>query len=67
MLCRSPENADRILAAYPDAPSWDQLMPFIEARELEAVIYHQVLARRFPERAPQAAAALAAWSRKWVA
>lgn len=62
-----PEDAERVLAAYPDSPSWADLMPYVQARELEAVIYYQVLAQRFPQRAPEAAAALASWHRKWTA
>jgi Ser/Thr protein kinase RdoA (MazF antagonist) len=61
---RDPEAIERVLAAYPEAPSWLELQPFLDARELEAVIYYQVLARRFPARAAEAAAALAAWQRK---
>jgi thiamine kinase-like enzyme len=61
---RDAEAVDRVLAAYSEAPAWSDLQPFLEARELEAVIYYQVLARRFPTRTPEAASALATWQRK---
>jgi Ser/Thr protein kinase RdoA (MazF antagonist) len=64
-LSSKSQHADRLLAAYADAPSWDELMPFLQARELEGVIYFQVLAKRFPHRAPEAEAALRAWHGKW--
>jgi Ser/Thr protein kinase RdoA (MazF antagonist) len=65
LLARHPQSADALLAAYPDAPTWEELMPFLQARELEAVIYYQVLAKRFPQRAVEAAAALERWHGKW--
>lgn len=61
---RDTEVVDRVLSAYPNPPSWPDLQPFLDARELEAVIYYQVLARRFPKRLPEAESALHAWQRK---
>jgi hypothetical protein len=53
-----------LLALYPDAPAWQDLLPYIKARELEAVVYMQVLASRFPDRAEDAARRLELWRRK---
>ncbi len=65
LLSRRPSDPDQVLSRYPDAPSWNELMPFIRARALEAVVYQQVLGRRFPHRAPEMADALARWHRTW--
>jgi Ser/Thr protein kinase RdoA (MazF antagonist) len=65
LLARDPANAESTLAAYPEAPSWNELLPFMEARELVTVIYWQVLGTRFPERGREAKDALAAWHRKF--
>ena len=64
LVSRDPQNADRILASYPAAPGWDELMPFLRARALEAVIYQQVLGRRFPQRSKEASMAMLAWQRQ---
>jgi hypothetical protein len=65
LLSRKPADPDKVLSRYPDAPSWDELLPFVRARALEAVVYQQVLGRRFPARAQEMAAALAVWHRTW--
>ncbi len=65
LLAHDPANAESTLTAYPDAPSWAEILPFLEARELVAVIYRQVLGRRFPDRQQEAIDALAAWHRKF--
>jgi hypothetical protein len=55
---------EELLALYPEAPSWNDLQPYLEARDLEGVIYLQVLATRFPERAAEALRRLETWQRK---
>lgn len=65
LLAGNAESAERLLEGYPEAPGWQELAPYLQARELEGVVYFQVLAKRFPARAAEAAAALAAWYRKW--
>ena len=65
LLSRTPSAADEVLQSYPCAPSWDELAPFVRARALEAVVYQQVLAVRFPYRAGEMAQAMAAWHRTW--
>jgi hypothetical protein len=65
LLSRTPSIAEELPQCYPGAPSWSELEPFIRARALEAVIYQQVLAIRFPHRAQEMAQALAAWHRTW--
>ncbi|TQJ05696.1 aminoglycoside phosphotransferase family protein [Amycolatopsis cihanbeyliensis] len=47
------------LAAYPGAPEAGELAPFVELRRLFGVCWRFVIARRFPERLPEARAALA--------
>lgn len=65
LLSRKPSDPDEVLRRYPDAPSWDELLPFIRARALEAVVYQQVLGRRFPTRAREMSDAFALWHRTW--
>ena len=45
----APEGVEAALASYPGAPTWDELLPYLRARELEAVVYWQLQAQRFPE------------------
>ncbi len=52
---------EEILSLYPGAPSWDVLLPFVQARELEAVVFMQVAATRFADREAAAADRLQRW------
>ena len=65
LLSRRPVDPQEVLQLYPAAPSWEELLPFLRARALEAVIYQQVLGRRFPHRAEEMSHALANWHRMW--
>ncbi|WP_158888302.1 phosphotransferase [Amycolatopsis anabasis] len=49
------------LAAYPDAPPAAELAPFVALRELFGVCWRFAIARRFPDRQPEAESALAAY------
>ncbi len=60
----APEGIEAALAAFPGAPGWDELLPYLRARELEAVIYWQVQAERFPEQVADARARLHEWQRR---
>ncbi len=66
LVARRPDGTAEMLDAYGDIPGAEEILTFIEARELEAAIYMQVLARRFPQRKAEAANALAEWHRKWA-
>jgi thiamine kinase-like enzyme len=66
LLSRKPSDSDEVLRRYPNAPSWDELLPFVRARGLEAVVYQQVLGRRFPARAKEMSDALVVWHRTWA-
>ena len=57
-------NEEALLALYPDAPSWSELQPYLDARELEAVVYMQAQASRYPDRAPTAERLLSQWLRR---
>ncbi|OZM73865.1 hypothetical protein CFN78_06065 [Amycolatopsis antarctica] len=46
----SPHEGVDALAAYPGSPSPQDLAPFVRLRELHALCWHLVLARRFPDR-----------------
>ena len=63
-LAQEPGREDELLALLPEPRGWEELLPFVEARELEAVIYMQVAATRFPDRGMAAADQLAQWQRK---
>ncbi len=54
------------LSLCPDAPGWEELTPYMEARTLEAVVYAQVLAVRFPANRAGAAEQLAAWRKTFA-
>lgn len=60
----APEGMEAALASIPDAPSWEELLPFLRARELEAVVYWQLQAERFPEQKADARARLHEWQRR---
>jgi len=60
----APEGIEAALASYPGAPTWDELLPHLRARELEAVVYWQLQAERFPEQRPEAHARLREWQRR---
>ena len=60
----APEGIEAALASYPGAPTWDELLPYLRARELEAVVYWQLQAERFPEQRPEAHAKLRDWQRR---
>jgi hypothetical protein len=60
----APEGIEAALAAYPGAPSWDELLPYLRARELEAVVYWQVQAERFPDQRADARARLREWQQR---
>jgi hypothetical protein len=60
----APEGIEAALQAIADAPGWDDLLPYLRARELEAVVYWQVQAARFPEQQPEAQARLHDWQRR---
>lgn len=60
----APEGIEAAVRAYPGAPSWEELLPYIRARELEAVVYWQVQAERFPEQRTEAQARLREWQRR---
>jgi thiamine kinase-like enzyme len=49
------------LSAYGDAPSRPELEFFLEARELQSIMWYAVSAQRFPERRGQAEARVRAW------
>lgn len=63
-----PDGFETALAAYGSDHgrdlSWDDLKPYIDARDLEAVVWLQVLATRFPERRREADAMLERWRRR---
>ncbi|GAA3856109.1 phosphotransferase family protein [Amycolatopsis tucumanensis] len=46
------------VAAYPDAPDPDELAPWVRLRDLFGVCWRFAIARRFPERLPEAQADL---------
>ena len=59
----APEGIEAALASYPGAPTWDELLPYLRARELEAVVYWQLQAAALPRAeggSPGAAARMAA-------
>jgi hypothetical protein len=60
-------GVETVLKAY-DAPSngwsWEALAPYIDARELQGVVWLQVLALRFPEHRQRANQLLEAWRQK---
>lgn len=60
----APEGIEAALASYPGAPTWDELLPYLRARELEAVVYWQLQAQRFPERKAEAHARLREWQKR---
>ena len=60
----APEGIEAALKAILGAPSWDELLPYLRARELEAVVYWQVQAERFPEQRPEAHTRLREWQRR---
>ncbi len=60
----APEGIEAAVQAYPGAPSWDELLPYLRARELEAVVYWQVQAARFPEQQAEAQHKLQDWQRR---
>jgi Ser/Thr protein kinase RdoA (MazF antagonist) len=60
----APEGVEAALASYPGAPTWDELLPYLRARELEAVVYWQLQAQRFPEQRAEAHAKLRDWQRR---
>jgi Phosphotransferase enzyme family len=60
----APEGIDAALASYPGAPTLDELLPYLRARELEAVVYWQLQAQRFPERQAEAHGRLREWQRR---
>ena len=47
----APEGIETALTSYPGAPTWDELLPYLRARELEAVVYWQLQARALPRTA----------------
>jgi len=60
-------GVETVLTAY-DGPgkgwSWEALEPYIDARELQGVVWLQVLALRFPEHRQRANQLLEAWRQK---
>jgi thiamine kinase-like enzyme len=58
------EGVEAALASYPGAPTWDELLPYLRARELEAVVYWQLQAQRFPDQKTEAHARLREWQRR---
>jgi thiamine kinase-like enzyme len=64
MVRTAPEGIEAALDSYPGAPSWDELLPYLRARELEAVVYWQLQAQRFPERKAEAQARLREWQKR---
>ena len=60
----APEGFEASLKSYPGAPTWDELLPYLRARELEAVVYWQLQAQRFPEQRTEAQAKLREWQRR---
>ena len=56
-----PEGEDAVLRLYPEAPGWDVLLPYMQARELEAVVFMQIAATRFADRQSAAAGRLQSW------
>jgi hypothetical protein len=55
-------DGPRVLAAYgPDAPTMDDLAPFLAARGLQTVVWWGLSALRFPHRRPVFDDRLAAW------
>ena len=56
-----PGREEEILSLYPEAPGWEVLLPFVQARELEAVVFMQVSAARFADREAAAADRLETW------
>ncbi|MGI8771835.1 MAG: phosphotransferase family protein [Acidobacteriaceae bacterium] len=63
MIRTAPEGMETALAAYPDAPPWEEIAPYIEARTLEAVVYWQLQAERHPEQKREALERLELWRR----
>ncbi len=56
-----PGDEDEVLSLYPEAPGWEVLLPYVQARELEAVVFLQVSATRFADKEPAAAERLQRW------
>jgi hypothetical protein len=65
-LHQEPGREEDLFERYAGGPSWPDLQPYLEARELEGVVFLQVLGSRFPERAAEAVRRLEAWQRKRV-
>jgi Phosphotransferase enzyme family len=62
-----PTGVETALKAYDGSgKGWSRetLLPYIDARELQSVVWLQVLATRFPERRQKADLLLEAWRRK---
>ena len=57
-------DQEELLELYPDAPAWSELQPYFDARELVSVVYMQLQANRYPDRAPEAARLLTQWRRR---
>ncbi len=60
----APEGIEAAIHAIPDSPSWDELLPYLRARELEAVVYWQLQAERFPGQRAEAQTRLRDWQRR---
>jgi hypothetical protein len=63
----SASSIETALKTYDGAGggwSWEALVPYIEARELQGVVWLQVLALRFPEHRQRANQLLEAWRQK---
>lgn len=58
-------NLEDALRSYGETWSLGDLEPFLEARELEAVAWYQVLATRFADRRERASEMLHAWRERW--
>jgi hypothetical protein len=61
MIRTAPEGMEAALAAYPDAPPWEEIAAYIEARTLEAAVYWQLQAVRHPEQRGEALERLELW------